>query len=107
MDEYLSYSILRPNDLYLAPVCLLVLYLFSIQIYRKYRRTPIQRYILPAITIRFLCAILYTFVLAYYYGFGDSYNYYQGVLDMHKAVTTDPSFLNDIYTKSALETSDR
>ncbi|MEJ0104622.1 MAG: hypothetical protein WDO19_19565 [Bacteroidota bacterium] len=106
MDEYLSFNILRPNDLYLAPVCLLILYLFAIQIKSKYAKTPIQKYIIPAISIRFLFAILYTFVLTYYYGFGDSFNYYQGVLDMQKAVSDNSSILNDIYSKTALATTD-
>ena len=107
MDEYLSYNILRINDLYLAPICLLVLFIIANIIRQKYAKTAIQRYIMPAITIRFACAILYTLVLVYYYGFGDSYNYYQGVLDMHKAVSDDFSYLGDIYSKVALDKTDR
>ena len=107
MDEYLSYNILRINDLYLAPICLLVLFIIANIIRQKYAKTAIQRYIMPAIAIRFACAILYTLVLVYYYGFGDSYNYYQGVLDMHKAVSDDFSYLGDIYSKVALDKTDR
>ncbi|MGC4035931.1 MAG: hypothetical protein QM764_08210 [Chitinophagaceae bacterium] len=107
LDEYLNYYLLRGNDLYLAPICLLILYFFVFLIRRKYRKTEIQRYILPAITLRFVFVILYVLVLQFYYGFGDSYNYYQGVLDMHKAVSDDISYLSDIYTKLALENTDR
>jgi len=107
MDEYFNYNLLRANDFYLAPLCLLLIYFFAFLLYRKYRKTRIQKYILPAVTIRLVCVIVYSFVLAYYYGFGDSFNYYQGVLDMHKAVSDDPSFIFDIYTKAALEKTDR
>ena len=57
--------------------------------------------------LRFAGAFIYTMVIAYYYGFGDSHNYYQGVLDLHKAVSDDPSHLSDIYSKMKLETTDR
>ena len=107
MDEYLSYNILRPNDLYLVPLCLLLLYILGAIMRRKYEKTDIQRYIIPALSIRFVCAFLYTLVLAYYYGFGDSYNYYQGVLDMHKAVFDDVSILSDIYSKISLDRDGR
>lgn len=107
MDEYLSYYILRPNDLYLAPIWLLILYIFANGIKVKYKKSPLARYIIPAVTTRFICSLLYTLVLVYYYGFGDSFNYYQGTLDMHKAVSNDISFLSDIYFKAALESTDR
>ncbi len=75
IDEYLSYYLLRANDLYLVPFCLAILYFLANFIKRKYAKTPIERYIMPAITIRFVCAVFYTLVLEYYYGFGYTYNY--------------------------------
>jgi hypothetical protein len=106
-DEYLAYYMLRDKDLYLAPLCLLILYFLSRFIWQKYKDTPIQRYIIPALTIRFICAIIYTLVIGYYYGFGDSHNYYQGVLDMHKAVLDDPRYLIDIYTNLEIKPTDQ
>jgi hypothetical protein len=74
--------------------------------HKKYKNTPLGKYIFPALTIRFVCALLYTLVIGYYYGFGDSHNYYQGVLDMHKAVNEDAGYLQDIYSKMALDRTD-
>jgi len=91
----------------MAPLCLGILYLLSRGMLNKYKKSPVQKYILPAITLRFVGAIVYTLVIGYYYGFGDSHNYYQGVIDMHNAVTDDPSYLSDIYTKLKVETTDR
>jgi hypothetical protein len=105
--EYLAYTMFRSNDLYLVPLCLLILYFLVHFIRKKYKDTPIQKYIIPAITLRFVFAFVYTYVIGYYYGFGDSHNYYQGVLDMHKAVLDDNSMLIDIYTKLKFEPSDR
>jgi len=106
MEEDLSYFLLRANDLYLAPICLAVMYLFANMMRKKYKGSPLQKYIMPALTIRFVCAILYTLVIGYYYGFGDSHNYYQGVLDMHKAVNDDPNILIDIYSKMGVDRTD-
>jgi urea transporter len=93
IEQDLSYFLIRVNDLYLVPICLVVLYFFANIMHKKYKYHPLQKYILPALTIRFVCALLYTLVIGYYYGFGDSHNYYQGVLDMHKAVEDNPSIL--------------
>lgn len=106
MDPDLSYYLIRPNDLYLVPICLVVMYFFANIMRKKYKDHPLQRYILPALTIRFVCAILYTLVIGYYYGFGDSHNYYQGVLDMHKAVNDNADIVFDIYGKLKVEPTD-
>lgn len=106
MDEDLSFFLLRVNDLYLVPICLVVMYFFANLMRKKYKESPLRKYILPALTIRFICAFLYTIVIGYYYGFGDSHNYYQGVLDMHKAVSENPSYLIDIYSKMNVTVTD-
>jgi hypothetical protein len=106
MDQDLSFYLIRTNDLYLVPICLVVMYFFANIMRKKYKDHPLQRFIMPALTIRFVCAFLYTLVIGYYYGFGDSHNYYQGVLDMHKAVEDDPAILFDIYTKIKVEPND-
>jgi hypothetical protein len=105
-EEDISYYLFRDKDIYLAPICLFVLYFFAFMMYKKYKGSPLQKYILPALTIRFVSAILYTAVIGYYYGFGDSHNYYQGVLDLHRAVSDDVTNLNDIYLKLKLDPSD-
>ncbi len=107
MNEYNAYNMLRTEDLYLAPLCLILLYFVSYLMKRRYAGSPLAKYIMPAVTIRFVFAILYTLIIAYYYGVGDSFNYYQGVLDMHHAVADDPSVLSEIYSKLTLEKTDR
>ena len=107
VNEYLAYNMIRGSDIYLVPLCLALMYILASVMRKKYRNTPAEQYIIPALTLRFVGAFIYTLVIGYYYGFGDSQNYYQGVLDMHKAVTDDYTFLTDIYTKAELEDTDR
>lgn len=106
-EEDIGFLLFRDNDLYLAPICLFALYIFASMMYKSYKGSPLQKYILPALTIRFICAIIYTAVIQYYYGFGDSNNYYQGVLDMHRAVSDDINNLNEIYSSIKLDHSGR
>ncbi len=105
--EYSAFNMIRTQDFYLVPLCLIVLMFFIRSMYMRYRDTPVQRYILPAFALRIVGAIIYTMVIHYYYGFGDSHNYYQGVLDLHHAVSDDASFINDIYGKMKLQPTDR
>jgi hypothetical protein len=105
-DEFYAYSLFRSNDLYLVPVCLIVLYFFGIMMRKKYKNSPLGSYILPALTLRFIAAIVYTYVTAYYYGFGDSITYYQGLLDLHKAYATNPDILASVYSKIQLSRTD-
>jgi hypothetical protein len=106
-EDYSAYNMLRFQDVYLAPICLLILlYLVRFK-YLAFLDFPVRRYIYPSFLLRIIGSILYTIGIGYYYGFGDSHNYYQGALDLHRAVTEDPTFWLDIYSKWKLEPMDR
>ncbi len=107
MEQDLAYDMLRWQDIYLAPICLFVLFILARSIFRKYRNTQIEQYIFPAIVLRFIGAFLYTVIIGFYYGFGDSHNYYQGLIDMYHAVNQDSSILIDIITKNKVEVTDK
>lgn len=96
---------LRFSDWFIAPLVLLFL-LYLVR--KKYQSVSYQfkKYVYPSFFLRVLGALLYTVVISEYYGFGDSHNYYQGVLDLHKAVDTDWSYLKEIYGKWKLEPND-
>ena len=106
-EEYSAYNILRLQDLYLAPICIFILLLFIRFKYLRYSNTSISSYVIPAFLFRILAALIYALLIVYYYGFGDSHNYYQGTLDLHRAVADDSSFWLDIYSKWKLEPTDR
>lgn len=97
MEEYTSHYLLWPDDIIWVPFCLLVLAIFVYKRQQKYKGTPIQKYFLPAFYLRIVFAVVFTLVSQYYFIFADTNHYYQAILDMHKAVTTDYSHLKDIY----------
>jgi hypothetical protein len=95
--------ILAVDDLFLVPICLLVLYGFAIRVRTKYKDTVLEKYFLPGLTARFVGTILYTLILGFYYKGGDTTMYYRAMLDLHKAVSDNSDFLGSIYLKSKLD----
>ncbi|MBK6937119.1 MAG: hypothetical protein IPH18_09740 [Chitinophagaceae bacterium] len=102
-----AFDMLRWQDIYLAPVCLLLIYMLARLYVKKYQNTPIGKYVMPAVFLRVFGAFVYTWVIGYYYGFGDSHNYYQGLIDMYHAVKEDGSIFKDILLKSKVEETDK
>jgi len=105
-DEFSGYVLFRVNDLYLVPICLTILYILGIMMRKRYKNSVLGPYILPALTFRFIAAVGYTYITQYYYGFGDSTTYYQGLLDLHKAYDTNPDILLSVYSKIQLSKTD-
>ena len=96
-EEYSSYYLLKPDDLLWVPVCFLVLLIIVYNKRKKYKGTVLYRYYMPAFLCKIFFAVIFTLVSQYYFLFADTNHYYQGLLDMHKAVNDDFSFLGDIY----------
>jgi hypothetical protein len=95
--------IIITDDFYLVPLCLLALYIIGFRVKSKYKRTELDKYFLPALTVRFVATVLYTLILGYYYKGGDTTMYFRAVLDLHTAVSDNSSLLNDIYGKAKLD----
>jgi hypothetical protein len=107
MEEYSSYYLVRLSDLIWAPLCFVVLYIIAYKKRAKYKGTVLYSYYIPAFLWRILFAIIWTFVSQYYFLFADTNHYYQAVLDMHRAVTDDLTYLNDIYFKLKFKDDNR
>jgi hypothetical protein len=95
-------TIVDVEDLFLAPICLLVLYGFAIRIRTKYKGTELEKYILPGLTARLVGTVLYTLIIGYYYKGGDTTMYYRALLDIQKAIGDNSEFLGDVYLKAKL-----
>lgn len=106
-EEYNSYFLIRDTDLIWGPVSLLLLYIFVYNKRKKYRDTELFRYFMPAFWWRMFFAVVFALISQYYFKFADTNHYYQGVLDMHKAVADDYTFLNDIYLNLKLTKDNR
>jgi len=91
-------SFFRYEDIFMVPLCILVIYSIAYGARRKYDKTEIKKYFFPALFIRLAIVIIYAALIQFYYsGQGDTSIYYQAILDMHKAVASDFSFMGDIF----------
>lgn len=88
----LAWQILFPTDYVLLPLFIigwtLVFYIYR---NKKYKDTPLYKYFLPALYLRFLGALLTAFMYQYYYGYGDTFFYFFGAKDIYNAMLSRPS----------------
>jgi hypothetical protein len=95
--------LIKEEDIYLVPLCLLAIFVFAYTVRSKYNKSEIQKYFFPALFIKFFFAIVFALVIDFYYGEGDTRMYYQATLDLQKAVTDDLSYLREIYGTGKLD----
>ncbi|RYY58860.1 MAG: hypothetical protein EOO05_15075 [Chitinophagaceae bacterium] len=103
MLEFLDHRFFQEQDIYLVPFCLLLLLVGALAVRRKYKDQVIEKYFLPALFLRFACAIGYAAVVYFYYGFGDTTLYYLATSDMRGALAVDSSVWSDIYLNISLD----
>ena len=73
------------TDLFLSPVYLLVFYLVASVIRPNVTNVYTRPYFFPALTLKFVGAIALGLVYQFYYGGGDTLNYYQHAQQIHDA----------------------
>ena len=103
MWKYNDVSLFQAQDLYMAPLCIIVLTMIAVASKRKHRGTVLEQYYMPALFIRFLFAIGYTLVIAFYYIVGDTTFYYQGLTDLRNALSNDPSLWGEVLFRLKLD----
>lgn len=67
---------LTVNDLILTPVFLAVFYAIAVAIRSSVTNVYTRKYFLPALTLKFIGAIALGLIYKFYYGGGDTFNYY-------------------------------
>ncbi len=107
MYELVDMRLLKESDLYLGPICLILILAFTYQIRKKYNKTEIGAYFYPALLLRFLFVFIYAAIIQFYYGYGDTTLYYVAVNDMQTALNNDFSMWKEIYLQTKLETGHR
>ncbi len=100
-----EFNLIFVDDYYKVPFCLLLIYIAAYRIRVKYKRTEIEKYFITGLTFRLIATVLYTVVIAYYYGGGDTGLFYRALQDLHLAVSDDFSHLNEAYTNAKLDPS--
>jgi|GEM_PF-257753 len=86
---FLGASLLQSSDLFVGPLCFILLLMVFSVVVRKYRDERLKRLFLQAFYFKMAFALLYTVVNSYYYRGGDSEMYYHCTQFLHKAVMDD------------------
>ena len=87
--------IITPFDYVLSLLYILLFYLIVKKKSRKYD-TDLRKYMVTAFFLRMLGSIAYSMLIYYYYGYGDSFKYYQGsefITDQIKSDLSNTSYL--------------
>ena len=95
-------SLLRPIDLFSAPICFVVLMMIFSAMVRKYKDEEEKRLYLRAFYYKMFFTLAYTIVISYYYTGGDTELYYDCTVDLHKAVTESTDNISTIYTSKMI-----
>ena len=103
MDKWFTHysetQIIFLNDFLLGPVVALFIYLGAKQ-YVKTKKNPIyQKYFVPAIMVKIVCAILLGIIYQYYYKGGDTLTYFVYVQFLRELLYVDHhAFLNFLFS---------
>lgn len=78
------------KDLFLTPLYLAIFYLIAYAIRPSFTNKYTKPYFIPALTLKFVGAIGLGVIYQFYYGGGDTFNFFSGAQGIHKAF--DASF---------------
>src|SRR5687767_12359249 len=85
----LAANFFNTNDLFLVPLCLLLLYAIIRNRAERYQDKQIKRLYYKGFWFKVFCVFAYTFVTEVFFKGGDTGLYYQGVKDLRLAVADD------------------
>ncbi len=81
-------------DYVLLPFYVLALYIIVFKKSRQYAGTDLKKFFIVAFFLRVVGSVLYSLVVQYYYGYGDSFVYYECTCFMRKAMAESGEFFN-------------
>lgn len=88
------------NDIFLVPLCLILLYAIIRNRAKQYIGTPLEKIYYNAFYFKVICVLAYTVITEFYFSGGDTGLYYQGVKDLRNALTDDLSNIGHIINSS-------
>lgn len=77
------------NDLILTPIYLGLLYGLAFALRRRYTNAYTRKYFIPALTLKFVGAIMLGLIYQFYYSGGDTFNYYYHIKIIYGAFGHD------------------
>ena len=90
-------------DYALAPFYLLVVFIIAYWIRARHRDNPIYKYFIPGLFVKIFGGIAFGMVYAYYYGFGDTFNYFAGANALYDMLTTNAFEFSEAFFSSSSE----
>lgn len=89
------------KDLIVTPIYLVLIYLFLYFINGMIRNPQLRQYFLPAFTFKVIGAIALGLIYQFYYGGGDTFNYYLDCSKMWDIFTENPAiWIQMLFTKA-------
>ncbi|MFD2786696.1 hypothetical protein [Hymenobacter rubripertinctus] len=79
------------KDLFLTPLYLGLLYGLAFALRKRFTNALTKKYFIPALTVKFFGAISLGLIYQFYYGGGDTMNYYNESKTIHEAFFDSPS----------------
>lgn len=78
------------KDLFITPLFLAIFYAIAFAIRRKASNVFTKKYFIPALTLKFFGAISLGIIYQFYYGGGDTFNYFDQAKPIHQAFFDSP-----------------
>ena len=79
------------KDLFITPLFLGFFYLLAYQLRARATNAYTKKYFIPALSLKFLGAVSLGIIYQFYYGGGDTFNYFTHTSIIHEAFTKSPS----------------
>ena len=92
-------------DILIVPIVLIILFVYGN--FLKKKQAPIlQKYFTVGLILRMVGTFLITLITQLYYGYGDTYLYYQNTIALRKLMIQDPlAWVNVLFTDPSNETT--
>ncbi|WP_019947772.1 hypothetical protein [Hymenobacter aerophilus] len=79
------------KDLFLTPFYLALFYGLAFAARKRFTNSLTKKYFIPALTVKFIGAISLGLIYQFYYGGGDTFNYYKHVKIVYQAFVDSPA----------------
>ncbi|SET75507.1 hypothetical protein [Hymenobacter actinosclerus] len=79
------------KDLFLTPFYLALFYGLAFAVRKRFTNALTKKYFIPALSVKFLGAISLGLIYQFYYGGGDTFNYYTHVKIVYQAFSDSPA----------------
>src|SRR5690606_37665860 len=93
-------------DLVMTPIWLLLLYLLAYSIsHTRYRNTYLRRHFMLGFTAKIVGCFGFIAVYALYYGYGDTFGYFEAATELRRILIQDPGRIISTISATALDSS--